>query len=1143
MIRRNYLRKGVKKKFLGCLFGFLMLIFSLFGGVPGITGVNNAYAEPEAGVSAGASCETSLGSLGWLVCPTTGKISEAVDFLYDKIETILDINPVEAKDGEPVYEIWKYFQGVTNIVFIVFLLIVIYSQITGLGINNYGVKKALPKLIVAAVLVNLSFYICSIAVDVSNIFGNSLRSLFNTIAESTAVDGGTAMTGVQMTEMAQAITGGVAMTIGGAVVAFETGAIWMLIPLALGALVSVVIGLVTIAMRQAVVTLLIMIAPLAMVAYILPNTEQWFRKWRQLLFQMLIFYPAFSLLFGASSIAGWAIIVSSDSGFTKLIGVAVQIFPLFFSWSLMKMSGTFLGMINTKLNNLASGALGGVRGWATSHRELSRQKHLASPNAYTPSLRLQQFLSDRKVTRDEETKEYAETVKNRGLAYAAMRNYQRGTDLPSKDGEESYEAQARNMEYQKKVLRHKNNMNKGLGQLDAVKKNASTAQKARLRALDGANVQASDTLKMEQARGEMIDYRNAVGFHNRMEAAMNSHMDAVHGETTGADGRRQAALDYKRHFEPGSLAATQAANRYADLAGIMEGDVVAEHYAAATAAHAYDTQAKIMATNMQKYFELAPPTQDVVYRLDELSKITSQDAQQKAATNIDAIISGLRVLNMRGDTDLVKAQIDNLLDKNIGGGIELGTHASQALASFLMFEVKDNDPFLRRFGKYINLETARAFNSNDRKILDLTYDEYIKGYHDGEPGYITEENPTGRMYAKKNMISLSEGTSLDSVERTAFSNLDDSLKKAYGFDPNTPDKAWDVEGWLKKREEVQTAFEPAFLSASLKWLSGSEQINSGVKFWTGYDQALKSSWSKVKKDKDSDELVSRYIGFERDANGNIIGERDYMDDVERYYRRKTNDYFKDQTTGQILGMRTDYRDATMEHLVAMYLEGIKDEDEMSEEERREYEERQAEYEKKKAEIQTRYGDKDLKEAEKLRKQDLKALKMDIAGRQVRKILGETGKLEQMYRTRRSGSANNAKDWLRRWVNLDDEEAMAEEVKFYEDLRKKQKAEDGTSNVDDDENTLERIYGPGERQSFRDQLEKTYHDNQDASAEEFYEIERDLLKQWFGDMTSKLEWEFRKFYEDETRAGHYLDAYKLKSKLEDLLQDPDNYPDA
>ena len=63
------------------------------------------------------TCQEALGAIGWLVCPTTGKLAEAVDWLYDKLEDILQINPVEAKDGSPIYEVWKVFLSFTNFVF------------------------------------------------------------------------------------------------------------------------------------------------------------------------------------------------------------------------------------------------------------------------------------------------------------------------------------------------------------------------------------------------------------------------------------------------------------------------------------------------------------------------------------------------------------------------------------------------------------------------------------------------------------------------------------------------------------------------------------------------------------------------------------------------------------------------------------------------------------------------------------------------------------------------------------------------------------------------------------------------------------------------------------------------------------------
>ncbi|MBQ3413368.1 hypothetical protein IJH33_00735 [Candidatus Saccharibacteria bacterium] len=376
--------------------------------------------NPEGAQGAKTTCADALGAVGWLVCPGTGKIAEAVDWLHDKIEDILTINPVEMKDGSPIYEVWKYFRGVTNIVFIIFLLVVVYSQITGIGISNYGIKKVLPKLIVAAVLVNLSFMLCSVAVDASNIIGGGLRGLFESIETSTM--GAMEISGanvVTTTELYTAVNGGAALAVGAGTIAFELGAIWMLIPTVLGAIVAVAVGLVTIAMRQAVVALLIMIAPLAVVAYMLPNTDRWFNKWRELLAKMLVFYPMFSLLFGASELAGWAIIVSAKDGFGVMLGVAVQIFPLFFSWSLMKMSGTFLSTVHTKLSGLAAKPLAANRAWAESHRQ---QTNLRSLNfGKTPSSHLRRFLDNRKALREKDVENLQTLRKNESNFYVQRR--------------------------------------------------------------------------------------------------------------------------------------------------------------------------------------------------------------------------------------------------------------------------------------------------------------------------------------------------------------------------------------------------------------------------------------------------------------------------------------------------------------------------------------------------------------------------------------------------------------------------------------------------------------------------------------------------------------------------------------------------
>jgi len=1100
MIVKKQSKNVLKKMVFGCFFAIMGLLAGLIGGV---VGAGQAYALPEESnvavvgsgetqngqstetdaetqndedkSSNGDGCKSNLGAIGWLVCPVTGKLAEGVDFLYGQVEKFLTINPISAEDGSPIYEIWKYCLTITNVVFIIFLIVVIYSQITGFGISNYGIKKALPKLIVTAIMVNLSFLICSLAVDVSNVVGNGITGLFKTMEQTVASS--SEMT-VSMGSVYRWTIGGSALAVGAGVIAFESGMIWMLIPVALGAAVAVAMGLFMIALRQAVVVMLIMVAPLAFVACILPNTDGLFKKWKQLLIKMLTFYPLFAILFGASSLAGFAIMMSATSGFGVILGIAVQIFPLFFSVSLMKMSGTFLGGIYSKMHGLASGATSRSRAWADSHRQLSKQRHLASGRAYTPSMALMGFLAGRRIAREAEMNEHAQRIKERGMRRYVESMY-KGSGAygaPSRKGERAYRAQAESMENQVVIARHKNNMNKGLGYLAA----EGTAQRARLDKLDVKNVKAADALFAESVRGERIEYDNAMGRHKRFEDAINAHFDAENKYTKNEKtGELELDTTYKMHNIDDRIAAEA---RYGAMKKIMEGDVVDVQYVAASAAHGYDTQKKIIETKYQKYFELTPPTKDVDLRLSELTTLSG------ASNYIDAILPGLRILNQRGDTDMVRKQLENVL--NSAEGVRLGTHASQALASFLMFEVKDSDPFLRRFGKYINLETAQVYNKNKRQNEQVTLNEYITGeYDDWEQGEPTKRK-TGK--SKRAAAVLLEGTSLDNVERTAFSNLDDMLKNAY-----TKDKKLDEEAYFAKRSEIESAIGPAFISASLKYLSGSEQMKNAVSFLTGYGLDGEPRWGE---------------------GGDLAG----SERAERYFREKTLKYVKDQTPSQILGMRSDYRDAMMEHLTAEYFDKHPDE--------------KAAFDAEVAEIQTRYGDEDGETAQKKRKADVNKLKMEKAGAQMREILGSTGKLEQIYRTRRSGAANNAKDWLRGWLDLDNEVAINDYLKSAD----KQKRSEFTATVAADPNSEDNViaggFGRGERAYFATVVRGIYDSWNGVEDGRFYEESVAWVK---GELRSVADVILKK-YEDFHRANPNADDYTLMEYLQSLLQDPNNY---
>ena len=375
----------------------------------------NAASESEAT----DTCYDQLGAIGWLVCPTTGVLGKAIDSIYGLIQNLLIVEPMTFDSTSPVYNVWQIMRDITNIVFVIMLLIVIYSQIT---INNYGIKKVLPKLIVSAVLINLSYLLCAIFVDVSNIVGSSIGGLFDSIQAQAITAGGLGdASGVTWTTLTAAlIGGGTVLGLGVATVAAGLGGfLWPLLGTLIGGILSVLVGLVTLGLRQALIAMLVMIAPLAFVAYLLPNTESWFKKWKDTFASMLIFYPMFSLLFGASKLAGWALIanaVKSGSTFGIILGMAVQVFPLLASVSLMKMSGTILGKISSKLDGLADKPRTLAKDWAGSHGELAKLRHINHSNA--PSAGMRRFLDRRRALREENIKNETTTRTGRGLIYA-----------------------------------------------------------------------------------------------------------------------------------------------------------------------------------------------------------------------------------------------------------------------------------------------------------------------------------------------------------------------------------------------------------------------------------------------------------------------------------------------------------------------------------------------------------------------------------------------------------------------------------------------------------------------------------------------------------------------------------------------------
>ena len=334
--------------------------------------------------STGTSCDVQ--GIGWIICPLSNWLADGIDYMYSALQEFLKTKPLETTNqNSGIYLAWVIMRNISNVAFIVAFLVIIYSQLTSVGISNYGVKKMLPRLVIAAVLVNLSFTICAILLDLSNVTGYAFQDAFmgikntiSTVGENTSTWTWSEVISTALSNGALAVGAGYAVSL-----ALTTEILPMLVPAATLAGLTLLFILLIMAARQALIIILIIVSPLAFVCYLLPGTEKWFKKWRDLFLTMLVFFPAFAVVFGGAQLAGILIIQNasgSNGAIMHVLGMLVQIIPLAITPLIMKFSGGVLGKFAGFVNDKNKGLYDRSKNWSKDRRETIKNKKLANPN-------------------------------------------------------------------------------------------------------------------------------------------------------------------------------------------------------------------------------------------------------------------------------------------------------------------------------------------------------------------------------------------------------------------------------------------------------------------------------------------------------------------------------------------------------------------------------------------------------------------------------------------------------------------------------------------------------------------------------------------------------------------------------------------
>lgn len=305
---------------------------------------NLAEAEPA------YMCDSLTGPLEtsrWLICPTSNALSSATDQSNNFLERVFAINSARIFDNPVFWQSWSFFRNASNVLLVVVLLYVIVSQISNFGLSNYNAKKILPRVIVAIVLVNISFFLAQIVVDLSNIAGDGLYKLFSGMASDLRETG---VANISVSSIALGVLSGVG-------IAAILGGLLILFPTLIVLLIGLVFVILMLSLRHGFLIILLLLMPVAIILNAVPNLEKLFSLWLKNFLNIILAYPIIGMLYGMGIYLKYLLYaVAQGDSLIQLIGFAMPVICLLATPAVLLMTTRGIKSLNSFLSQSYSQA-------------------------------------------------------------------------------------------------------------------------------------------------------------------------------------------------------------------------------------------------------------------------------------------------------------------------------------------------------------------------------------------------------------------------------------------------------------------------------------------------------------------------------------------------------------------------------------------------------------------------------------------------------------------------------------------------------------------------------------------------------------------------------------------------------------------
>ncbi len=339
-------------------------------------------------------CEGQFSSpLTWIVCPVVNDILvPVINFIDNMITDQLNVktSAIFCDTGDTCkayYAAWQSFRNIALGLMTIAGLAIVIAQALGMEIlDAYTIRKTLPRLLIAAVAITLSWPLMRFLINLSDDLGFGVRHLiyapFSGLSDTLDLSFG----------------GGIANIFGSAGVGVGAVAGWLvlggfgaLIAYAGTAALAVFVAILVLILRQVAIILLMLLAPIAIIMYILPNTQRVYRLWWESFSKALLMFPLIAAFIATGRVFS-AIAIHNGSFINQLIGFTAYFAPYFMIPLTFKMAGATMSGLGNFVQSRAQGGFSMLSGFRGQQRK-QRLERVRARGLYRGTNRLTKGLN------------------------------------------------------------------------------------------------------------------------------------------------------------------------------------------------------------------------------------------------------------------------------------------------------------------------------------------------------------------------------------------------------------------------------------------------------------------------------------------------------------------------------------------------------------------------------------------------------------------------------------------------------------------------------------------------------------------------------------------------------------------------------